>query len=257
MKNKFLVILPILVATILAATFVFGATTMSSPVAGGNYTGTVSISITADANGADNMTNVTCYYNSSGGAATVYLTQILNDSASDLVFTGSPSITALTETLSYNVSCQIRNSTTLNKTISVAGITFDSTSPTISLFDVKQRSINPNGLIEARCSYADAVGLAGTGSSFTYLNPAGTSNSLTADGNYQSVKDSSTSQEGNYVFTCYAIDRAGNTVTDSETTTDTGFTITVSDQTAATRNNRLILFIIIGIGAYLLLKKDK
>ena len=121
--------------------FIFAATTMNKPVAIGNYSSPLTINVTVESNVANNITNVTCYYNASGGIAGIFLTEILNDSVGDLDFTNSTIVTTgLTDGSLYNISCAIYNGTTLNSTISVSNVTIDNTVPNVTLLTIPTSS---------------------------------------------------------------------------------------------------------------------
>jgi len=208
----------LLIATIMLMAMmpvVLATTSMSSPVDYGNYTGTMTVTVTAQDNGENNMTNVTCYYNASGGAATTYLTEILNTSAGQLIFTKSVSISALTDAMIYNVSCNVYNDTTLNSTYSAGNITFDSTDPTC---DLSKKHSKPayKGIQELTWSSSDALSLVSTaitidrpqtGSDMTYTDASRTLTLLSTDTPYI----------GDWTTTVVATDRSGNTATCTET----------------------------------------
>ena len=204
----------LLIATIMLMAMmpiVLAATSMSSPVEVGNYTGTMTITVTTDANGDNNMTNVTCYYNASGGATDTYLTEILNTTAGQLVFTDSATISALTDAITYNVSCNVYNDTTLNSTYSAGSLTFDSTNPTC---DVSKKHSKPpyKGIQDVTWESADALSLISTaitidrpqtGADLTYTDVSRTLTLLSTDTNYI----------GDWTATVVATDRSGNTLT--------------------------------------------
>ncbi len=143
---------------ILLMVFVFAATTLNIPIASGNYSGTFEINITVDANVANNMTNVTCYYNSSGGATSIFLVEILNETVSNLNFTDDAiDINVLTDSSTYNISCEVYNGTTLNQIISVSNITFDSIPPSVSTFYTTISNGNYSDSILLNVSVSDAT----------------------------------------------------------------------------------------------------
>jgi hypothetical protein len=193
-KKKILLLVGILIF-IEFSFFVFAATTMNLPITNGNYSSSLIINLTVDANGMNNMTNVTCFYNSSGGAATVFLTTILNESVSDLDFTNSTiSTLSLTDATTYNISCFISNSSTLNSTKSVSGVTIDHTAPSVTFSCSPSLSIDEGTSLTCTCIGIDTIGPNTT----TITNPP-------------------TSNSGDFPLTCSVSDNLGNTNTTSLT----------------------------------------
>lgn len=196
--------------------FVLAATTMNLPVTKGNYSTTLTINISVDANGANNMTNVTCYYNASGGAATVFLTQILNESVSDLDFTNSTiNISAFTDATTYNLSCSIRNGTYLNQTISRI-ITIDNAVPVSLAANISLPAgdyYNYSGIIILNITPSDATsGVASV--VFNITNSSGVQNAtVTASlsgSSWNGSFNTATVPDGLYNITAYVTDYAGN-----------------------------------------------
>jgi len=158
-KNKNVLIA--LIAVFILAVFpmvLAAATTMTTPITGGNYTTTVSVAITTDATSVVNMSNVSCYYNVTGGAvelnSTYKLVEILNTTADQTSFTGSGAVT--TEGHLYNITCFIFNDTTLNKTISVTAVTIDGTDP-IPTLSQEVSTVNMYGVQKLTWSSTDAT----------------------------------------------------------------------------------------------------
>ena len=145
MKNKFLLTTSLLftiVLAILVIPMVSAANTLNSPVIYGNYSTTMTVLLTMDANGAaTNMSNITCWFNASGGLITeknetTVFVEILNTSKTQLIFTEAVTISGYAEVLAgdgYNISCDILNVSEANSTVSAANITFDHTDPLCSL----------------------------------------------------------------------------------------------------------------------------
>lgn len=232
MKNKTLyLILPILMATILAVTLVSATTTLNVPLTGSNWSTTINLNCTTD---LPEPLNATLWYNVTGGSAATYLTGslTLNDTASDTEFNKTGiSISSFTDATTYNFTCLVANGTATEYSVGRISIAKDATAPVISL-SIKQEAINPNGLFEAQCSYTDATTGTTSASYFQASNPSGTATTLTADGTYQTtMKDSKTALEGTYTWTCYAIDYSGNTATSTEYTYVQGVGITVEQST--------------------------
>lgn len=229
------------------------AQTMTAPVANGNYTKSLAVDITVTSNGANNMTNVTCYYNSSGGAATTQFLQILNDSVSDLSFTGTGTLT--TEATTYNISCKIQNGTTLNSTVSAAGITIDGTNPSCSI-KIKSPRIPYKGIQDVTWESADSLSLVSTlvtinrpqsGADMTYTDASRTLTLLSTDTNYW----------GDWTTTVLATDRTGNTCTGTTTFKSylpDGDIEEAYEQEEKSDLKGLLIVIGIGVGLYFLFK---
>ncbi|MBU2562601.1 MAG: hypothetical protein KKF68_03000 [Nanoarchaeota archaeon] len=129
---------------------IFAAATLTSPVVYGNYSSNVAttfISITGLA-GVPGITNITCYYNESGGTTntSAVLIEMLNytsiqASFNDSNYSGTTNLSNLVETadisypstaIGYNISCALYNGTSLNTTLSVTNVTIDNTNPQIT-----------------------------------------------------------------------------------------------------------------------------
>ncbi len=195
--------------------FVFATTSMTAPVIYGNYS-TLIVNITVDANGANNMTNITCYYNSSGGAATEWLMNITNTTSYQTEFANtSISVTDFSETTTYNISCDISNGTTLNQTISVANITIDYTAPNVSSFYTTTDNGNYSGsALVLNASVSDATaGMDSVYFNITYPNGSQLNftkaSSPTAD-YYNISLDTTGFTDGKYNITVYSNDTINN-----------------------------------------------
>jgi len=203
------------VAILIGIGFVFATTSMTAPVIYGNYS-TLIVNITVDANGANNMTNITCYYNSSGGAATEWLMNITNTTSYQTEFANtSISVTDFSETTTYNISCDISNGTTLNQTISVANITIDYTAPNVSSFYTTTDNGNYSGsALVLNASVSDAIaGMDSVYFNITYPNGSQLNftkaSSPTAD-YYNISLDTTGFTDGKYNITVYSNDTINN-----------------------------------------------
>lgn len=231
------------------------AQTMTAPVANGNYTKSLTVTVTVTSNGANNMTNVTCYYNSSGGAATTQFLQILNDSLATTTFTGVGTLT--TEAITYNISCKIQNGTTLNSTVSAAGITIDGTNPACSI-KIKSPKIPYKGIQDVTWTSTDSLSLVSTlvtidrpqsGADMTYTDANRVLTLLSTDTNYW----------GDWTATVLATDRSSNTCTTSATfksyLPDGEIEEAYAQEEEAGANLKgWLIVIIIGVVAYLIFK---
>ena len=252
----------ILLATILAM-FVLAvlplmsaATTMDMPVAGGNYSTPLNISVSVDTNGADNMTNVTCYYNATGGKATTWLVEMLNDSHSDLIFEDATiAIDGLTELATYNISCAVYNLTTLNTTVSKATITIDSTDPLCSL--VRQsKTIDWKGTQLITWTSSDALSLVST--AVTIDRPEDGADMTYTDANRAlTLLSQDTKYVGDWTVTMTGTDRPGNTCTETVTFKSNYGDGETWEPTAPKKDvgKTVLLLLIVGIVAYFIFKK--
>lgn len=247
---------------ILAVLPMVSAATMTAPVSGGNYTKTLTVTVTVGGNGANNMTNVSCLYNATGGATGTYLVDIINTTAYQTTFTGSASLTS--ETATYNVSCKVQNLTTLNTTLYASGITIDGTNPIVSI-----SRDNPS----VSMGRLESISWSGTD---THLkSTAVTITSPDADrcptlSYTDAVKTVELSEDqvqckGEYTATILSTDYTGNTATDSAT-----FEVTIPDgkfvgdkslQSISDQNgsnggsSKAILLVLAAVAAYFLFKK--
>lgn len=184
------------------------AATMSSPAANGYYKTTLfPVTITSAGN---NITNVSCYYNASGGAATVLFVTSLNTTADQQTFSALSGST-LAEGATFNVSCILQNSSldTLTR-LSAAGIKVDGTNPSLDIAEddgvFKGRPIN------YKCTDTYM-------STFTVSDGTTSTNLLSGLTAYTQFVPATT---GSYVFTC--TDLSGNSATQTvAVTTSDGF----------------------------------
>ena len=124
----------IFVGLLLAMVFiipgVMATTTLNVPVTGTNYTTLTVNCTTDDVTATDVEYNVSIYYNVSGGATGTLLNTITNTSADQTEFTASPSIEALADGTSYNMSCYADNGTDQAWSAGVVSVGIDNTAPT-------------------------------------------------------------------------------------------------------------------------------
>lgn len=196
---------------------VFAATSMTAPVTNGNYTTSLTVTIGVNPNGANNMTNVTCYYNASGGAASTYFLQILNTTTSQTTFTGVGTLPS--DTTTYNISCNVYNGTSLNKTLSVAPVTIDGTAPVVSLSQYSS-DVDLSGLQKLTWSSSDATsGLNTVTTTVTSPSPSTcpTQTWTTTSATDQLVPTTALGCDGTYTALVTAVDYSGNIGTATKT----------------------------------------
>lgn len=220
MVKKLIYLLPVLLFVFLFSIFlVSGASTMTSPVSYANYTTSLAIALTIARNGVNNMTNVTCFYNSSGGAVQTFLIQILNDSLSSTSFTGTASLT--TQTNTYNISCKIRNQTFDNLTLYAHHVAIDLTAPNVSIA-TDQSSAYQTKNVGLNWSCTDGVsGVETTSVSLTANGDAGctlagTTSWTTATGS-QTLTATQTQCAGLYTNTLTCTDQSSNSASTTST----------------------------------------
>lgn len=198
------------------------ATTIVSPVSVGNYTGTALVNVTTALGEAR---NATCFYDSAGGvvfanSTDTQLVSIANDTDDQLIFDETVTISSLTDTATYNITCLVANLTHTEEATFVSGITFDSTDPVVSLsVDLSGEYQSFGRLIEYTCTTTDAIDGSPT-ELFSVAHPSGdspTSTSLTLQSTKLQFLD--TDYAGDFVFTCNSTDYTGNIGTDSATVT--------------------------------------
>lgn len=252
MENKvlLLVCLGLLVMPLMSA-----ALTINVPIANGNYTTTLGLNVTTALTEAK---NVTCWYNISGGDADTTsgnLTGLIaNTSASQTEFTKSVDIDAITDGSTFNVSCTAWNDTE-SESANLAGITFDSADPTVTLYvDLDSMSQSYGRLIEYSCVTTDGIDGSPT-ETFAVAHPSGdetSSTSLTLQSTYLQFDD--TDCAGDYVFTCSSEDYTGNSASDSATVTvDALGNLIVSKKAGS--NKSWIWVVLIGVGIYLFMQR--
>ncbi len=210
--------------------FIIATSTINSPIQYGNYSTNLNVTVTVDSNGANNMSNITCYYNSSGGAATNFLVQILNITASQTVFTNaSINITSIGNSANYNISCFIYNLTSLNNSLSFSNITLDSLPPNISIITPANNTNSSNTHLNVNYTASDNIAL----SSCWYSNDTFTSNSSIPCGtNITNV----TWNNGQHNVTVWTNDTANNLNFSSVSFTVDSIPPTVSNISSPIRN---------------------
>ena len=197
---------------------VLGASSMSVPVDSGNYTSPMTVTVIYDGHNPQNMTNLTCYTNITGGTANTFGVTVVNTTSTQTTFTGT--ITLATDALDiYNITCLLQNCTatdcSTNASFYAANITIDSTDP---VCDLTKKHSKPayKGIQELTWSSSDALSLISTaviidrpqeGDDLTYTD---TSRTLT-------LSSQDTKWLGDWTTTLIATDRSGNTATCTET----------------------------------------
>ncbi len=227
MKNKFLLTTSLLftiVLAILVIPMVSAANTLNSPVIYGNYSTTMTVLLTMDANGAaTNMSNITCWFNASGGLITeknetTVFVEILNTSKTQLIFTEAVTISGYAEVLAgdgYNISCDIYNNSEANTTVSAANITFDHTDPACSL-NGDHNIIPYKGTILLTWTSSDALSALTT--SVTIDGPQDQTTITDTDANDErTLTSQETKYFGDWTVTILATDQAANTCTETYT----------------------------------------
>lgn len=247
-------------ALVMILPMISAASTLTSPVTGGNYTGTINLTCTTN---LANPLNVSFYYNASGGVATyaTKLATVVNTSAGQTVFT-SPvqSISALTDGATYNFTCTAVNSSADMNSTGVALVTIDNTKPVVSIStDVPQISLKRP--ITLTWSDTDAISLYSTAVSLVSpdTNKCATLSYTTSTGTHL-YQDDQTNCAGTWTATITGTDYAGNTKSASTTfdvtTPDGKFIGDKSLQPySSSSNNSWILIVVVIIIIILLVRK--
>ncbi len=203
-------VLVLSVLIVIAATSV----TMNSPQANYNYSSTMNISCTITSVN-HSATNVTFWYNASGGVAGTVLTSISNTSASQTVFESATyDISGLSDVSTYNFTCSSYNGTTVFAT-AVSNVTVDNTGAN-STFVVPATNSNNSGNINVNVSVSDTLGTINS-VYFNITNSTGTqkaflqaSNPGSSYYNYTVITNTTGYPDGDYNITIYANDTLGN-----------------------------------------------
>lgn len=255
-------------------------------------TGTNNVSVIVRVAAIYNVSNVTCYYNTSGGAQypNYNLTRFngaINTSAGQTSFTLTSTIS--TESSNLNLTCVLTNSSnsdgTLalgggNNTISARGIKVDGTAPTLSIaLDIKDIGVRDPILVTTTVSDSNSqiqyyyVNIT-TPDSSKCPTIASTSSTTTTSSatDKDSLVDGQTACAGDYTVNLTAVDYSGNLASTSKTFTArlAGKTKTGSNTLGGTGESTLwkkgelplgetgtdiAILIILGIAFYYLLKK--
>ena len=260
-KNKFYSLVFIALAMILAVQMVAATTTINTPIASGNYTGTVAVNVTTD---FSNPLNVTCYYDADGGvvdSSDTQFTAIDNDSVADTEFTGSVTVSALTDAATYNITCIAFNDTANESATNVAGITIDNTAPTVTLRVLLDGDTTSYGsTVRHMCSISDSVD-SSTTDTYAVAHPSGdaTSSTTLTSGTSDFISFGDSDYKGDYVFTCSGTDYTGNTASDTATVTvnDLGWATGVTKENGSdlSGDNTWLLLIAAALLIYLFVNR--
>ncbi len=261
MNKKFLVLFFGILVLVFMGYDVLATTNFTVPVAYGNYSATLNITLNTD---VTNSTNTTCYYNSSGGAATTWLTEILNDTSDDVLFNDSVSLSSFTEAATYNISCTVQGDT--NEAASLADITIDNTAPSVNASKISGVSYSTrtraNGTFVLNVSVSDTINA--TTVFFNLTNASGVQDAIyyaarEGASNYWSNTTGfniSKFTEGAYTITVYANDSVNNlnSTEDSGTiyldsTSPSSVTLTLSSHGASSLIIDIVISDNVGIGS--------
>jgi len=139
METKKIFLTGILMLTLILAVTMISASQLiniTSPTSATRSSGTTNVTVNTNVPAA---INVTCYYHPLGTATNIsaVLVTITNTTADQVEFTnGAVAISTLADTMTYNISCVVANTTYGDTTpwtggqAVVSNVTFDSTSPT-------------------------------------------------------------------------------------------------------------------------------
>ena len=258
MKREEILCLVILLLGVVLVMPLIMADSIAGIKANSNYSSTLNISFNNTVVPA--ATNLTCYYNASGGAVSSNLTIIYNTTANHTIFENATfSInTSLPDSTSYNISCSVVNMTYANNFSAViSGFTIDHTPPNVTI-TWPSAGWNRSGVIQINVTINDTMHLF-TNLSVNISTAGGTQQTLlnmtnqTAGGRLYNVTFSTSSlTDGTYNISVVARDQAGNVnnsvfigylkfdnaapsvsiAKSNSTLTSLGLTITASDTTS-------------------------
>lgn len=276
MQKQKLILISLLATLMLVLPLVIAATTLNSPVNYGNYTtgsNNISFSVTVDA--INNITNISCYYNASGGLttenSTYKIVQMVNTSASQTSFTGSGTLPTAGTT--YNITCFIYNITTVNSTKSVTNVRIDGTDPVVSI-SVDKPSTTVSGSEHTTWSSTDTGGSNLKSTTVTLTSPDTTRCSTQTWGNTSTQTDylldtTYLACAGTYTLDILASDHSGRSSTTSTTFqvyapgagggsgmgSNIGTNIGTQNQKPKVDSKTIIILVIAGIVIYFIFKK--
>ncbi len=220
MNNKKNLLIPTLIISIALTAYIVLAATQSihTPVTGGNYSGTITFNVSTNTTRCNACRNATIYYNSSGAinvkdkAVLTNLTTLTNNTANDVSFNGTISVTSLGDLPTYSFAALLDNGTKQNWTGVVSSITIDNTGPNVSInapvnnLNTSSESLVLNATVNDSLSSVQAV-------YFNLTNSTGQqafTNATEIGKNYNVTLNTSSYKDGSYVFTVYANDSLGN-----------------------------------------------
>ena len=211
MKKQKLILPIVILCTIMTLmTLVLATTTITSPVEGGNYSGTVNLTVTT----ALSPYNCSFWYSSDGSPAITLMVAITNESEDDVALSdGTFDISEFTDAVTYNISANCTVGDT-GETAEAVNVSFDNTDPSITLTKDYSK-INLHRILKYSTSISDAtVGLSGN-EVCNITNPRGVVTDVSTSALITDAIFDDTGTVGNYTLTCYAADTAGNTDTES------------------------------------------
>lgn len=243
MNKKVMLLIPVLLGVIFLSPLISAADpawfNMTLTDFTNSTTGTNNISFTVSVAAVYNVTNVTCYYNSSGGAQypnqnATFLDDNINTSTGDTSFSIVGTISS--ESSNLNMTCVLANDSDSagvlplaggNSTISARRIIIDGTAPTLSLaLDIKDIGVRDPVLVTWTVSDSSSK------IQYYWLNIttpdsqkcptiASTSSSSTTSSatNKDSLVDDQTACAGDYTVNLTAADYSGNLASTSLTFT--------------------------------------
>jgi len=225
------------------------AASMTTPVSYGNYTSPLTITLTTPTSTFDtNITNVTCWYNSSGGdveqTAASRLVQILNSSYNQTTFTGT-SVALSSEVQTYNITCRMYATNTLNSSFFRDHITIDNTNPTPTV-SVQKNIVEQYSTNQLTCTCADNIFAKTTTRTLT----KGDASTVTITSSPYTATKSDLNVLNKYTYTCACTDATGNTASSTatfrvETQEEVAQADTTASQAIQSSNKGIIIAIII------------
>jgi hypothetical protein len=224
MNKKVILVIPVLIGVMFLLPLISAAAPSFNLVDNGNYTQSISVTVSVIA--AENVTNVTCYRNLTGGAqypaqnASNFLGTAINSSKGQTSFTVTGTISS-DISRKVNITCVLSNNSNSagilalpggNATISAKNLTIDSTAPTNGL-SLETESLSTRDSILIKWAYADAT--SGLASYTTTITSPDTQECPTITESGASGEDALVDLEtycpGTYTVTAAVTDFSGNT----------------------------------------------
>lgn len=177
-KKKYSIFLVLLSSLFLLSFLSAGNNAMTSPINYGNYTTSITVSVNTNGNGpTGNMTNISCYYNVSGGTADYSsgaprLVEIYNTTTQQVNFSQAVTVSSFTQAnQTYNITCLVQNATgtaiTVNKTLEVNKISIDYTAPVVTISTDKTSADTKKDIVLTWTSTDATTGIYSTAVSVT------------------------------------------------------------------------------------------
>jgi hypothetical protein len=265
-KQKLILPIAILLVMALVIPMVSAIPVFQEPVAGSNWSTArdTNWNFTITEGISNEITNISCKYNASGGSAALgtFIVEILNTSSNQTTFSSTAVTLPTTDSTDYNITCVVKNLSCVNHTLYVTDVGVDNTKPVVTM-STDYTSVNLGRYFKYTISISDAT----TGLEISYCNITDAEGEVDKDGvistSASSVDFTYTEVAGTYNITCVAVDNAGNANNNSVQVTAkaTGSPIVFEEEGEGVLERFSIQQIVIGIlvviGLVLLIGRKK